>query len=204
MRQRETEHERGRVRERGRHRIWNRLQALSCQHRARCGARTHGPRNHDLSQSRPLNQLSHPGAPLQIISAVTFASPSCHNFLFSPSFYLLDNCHCPLTAFVGSLQSLPPIHPSHHCQSNLFIYKWPPIVSVTLCDIINLPHSCTSCFVNRRLEQAPKRWCDLCCVSWARQRGELWIFLSGRLRLNAVHFWVYVYYPASNECPPKC
>ena len=63
LRQRETEHEWGRVRERGRHRIWNRLQALSCQHRARRGAWTHGPRDHDLSQSRPLNRLSHPGAP---------------------------------------------------------------------------------------------------------------------------------------------
>ena len=49
--------------ERGRHRIWNRLQALSCQHRAWCGARTHGPQDHDLSRSRPLNRLSHPGAP---------------------------------------------------------------------------------------------------------------------------------------------
>ena len=29
--ERETEHEQGRGRERGRHRIWNRLQALSCQ-----------------------------------------------------------------------------------------------------------------------------------------------------------------------------
>ena len=34
---RETEHERGRVRERGRHRMWSRLQALSCQHRADAG-----------------------------------------------------------------------------------------------------------------------------------------------------------------------
>ena len=49
--------------ERGRHRIWNRLQALSCQHRARRRARTHGPRDHDLSWSRPLNRLSHPGTP---------------------------------------------------------------------------------------------------------------------------------------------
>uniref|UniRef100_A0ABI7ZXC6 Prefoldin subunit 1 n=1 Tax=Felis catus TaxID=9685 RepID=A0ABI7ZXC6_FELCA len=40
---RETEHEQGRSRERGRHRIQNRLQALSCQHRARRGARTHRP-----------------------------------------------------------------------------------------------------------------------------------------------------------------
>ena len=63
MRQREIEHEWGRVRERGRHSIRNRLQALSCQHRARRGARTHRPRDHDPSRSRPLNRLSHPGAP---------------------------------------------------------------------------------------------------------------------------------------------
>ena len=49
--------------ERGTHRIWNRLQAPSCQRRARRGARTHGPWDHDLSRSRPLNWLSHPGAP---------------------------------------------------------------------------------------------------------------------------------------------
>ena len=46
----ETEHERGRGRERGRHRIGNRLQALSHQPRARRGARTHGPRDHDLAE----------------------------------------------------------------------------------------------------------------------------------------------------------
>ena len=45
--------------ERGRHRIWSRLQALSCQHRAQCGAWTHKPWNHDLSWSWTLNQLSH-------------------------------------------------------------------------------------------------------------------------------------------------
>ena len=50
-------------RERGRHRIPSRLQALSCQHGARCGARTHRPWDHDLSWSRTLNRLSHPGAP---------------------------------------------------------------------------------------------------------------------------------------------
>ena len=44
-------------------RIWSRLQAQSCQHRAWCRARTHGPRDHVLSQSRTLNRLSHPGAP---------------------------------------------------------------------------------------------------------------------------------------------
>ena len=49
-------------RERGRHRIQSRLQAPSCQHRARCRARTHEPRDCDLSQSRTFNRLSHSGA----------------------------------------------------------------------------------------------------------------------------------------------
>ena len=41
----------------------SRLQAPSCQHRARCGVWTHKPWDHDLSQSQTLSQLSHPGAP---------------------------------------------------------------------------------------------------------------------------------------------
>ena len=63
LRQRETQHEQGRGRERGKHRIWSRLQALSCQHRARRGARAHGWQDRDLSRSWPLNRLSHPGTP---------------------------------------------------------------------------------------------------------------------------------------------
>ena len=62
--ERETERERGRGRGIQRHRIWSRLQALSCQHRARHGARTHGPWDHNLSQSQTLNQPSHPGTPI--------------------------------------------------------------------------------------------------------------------------------------------
>ena len=57
----ETEPEWGRGRERRGHRIWNRPQALSCQHGTRCGACE--PQDHDLSRSRTLNRLSHPGAP---------------------------------------------------------------------------------------------------------------------------------------------
>ena len=53
-RQRETEHAWGRNKERGRRRIPSRPQAPSCQHRARHGARTHGPRDHDPSRSRRL------------------------------------------------------------------------------------------------------------------------------------------------------
>ena len=48
--------------ERGRHRIWSRLHALSCQHRAHRGALTHKSWDHDLSWSWTLNPLSHPGA----------------------------------------------------------------------------------------------------------------------------------------------
>ena len=46
--------------ERGRHRIWNRLQALSSQHRARRGARTHKLQDHNLSRRQTLNLVSHP------------------------------------------------------------------------------------------------------------------------------------------------
>ena len=42
-------------RERGRQRIWSRLQAPSCQHRAWRRARTHELKDHDLSQSHTLN-----------------------------------------------------------------------------------------------------------------------------------------------------
>ena len=60
----ETEHEQGKGRERGRHRIQSRFQTLSCQQRAPCGARTHELQDHELSRSWLLNHLSHPGAPL--------------------------------------------------------------------------------------------------------------------------------------------
>ena len=59
--ERERERERERRRQRARHRIWSRLQALSCQHGARRGAWTHEPWDHDLSWSRTPNGLSHPG-----------------------------------------------------------------------------------------------------------------------------------------------
>ena len=44
---------------RGRHRIWSRLQFLSCQHRTWRRAQIHKPQDHDLSQVWTLNQLSH-------------------------------------------------------------------------------------------------------------------------------------------------
>ena len=67
----ETECQQGRSRERGRHRIWSRLLALSCQHGARRGARTHELRDRDLSRSWTLNPLSHPGASGSVCSKLT-------------------------------------------------------------------------------------------------------------------------------------
>ena len=58
LRGRKTECEKGRGRERGRHRIGSMLQALSCQHRA-----GHGVWDHDLSRGWKLNRRSYPGTP---------------------------------------------------------------------------------------------------------------------------------------------
>ena len=56
----------GAERERARHRIWSRLQALICQHRARRGSRSHEPWDHDLSRSWMFNRLSLPGTPIYL------------------------------------------------------------------------------------------------------------------------------------------
>ena len=61
-RERETQCERGRGRERGRPRIGSGLQAPSRWHRVPRGARTREPRDRDLSPTQMLNRLSHPGA----------------------------------------------------------------------------------------------------------------------------------------------
>ena len=61
--EKDIQREWGRDRERGRHGIRSRLQALSCQHRAWHGARTHELWDHDLSRSWTLNQLTNLGAP---------------------------------------------------------------------------------------------------------------------------------------------
>ena len=52
----------------GKTQIWSRLQALSCQHRARRGAQTHKSWDHDLSQSGTLKWLSYQVAPPPTVS----------------------------------------------------------------------------------------------------------------------------------------
>ena len=85
----------GRGSERGRHRIGSRLQALSCQHRARRRARTHELWGHDLSRSRTLNRLSHPGAPGSHILKIGLTEKCC-----GEENHILD-----FTAFQGSRDS---------------------------------------------------------------------------------------------------
>ena len=68
-------------------RIWSRLQALSCQHRAWHGAQTHGPRDHDLSRSRMLNQLSHPGALYSLLKSIPLYEKTT---IYLTSFSLMD------------------------------------------------------------------------------------------------------------------
>ena len=60
--EKETKCEWGKDRERRRDRIRSRFLAPRCHHRAWRGARTHEPGDRDLSSSRTLNWLSHPGA----------------------------------------------------------------------------------------------------------------------------------------------
>ena len=75
QRETETDREQGGGRERGRHRTWSRLHALSCQHRAWCRAWTHEPHDHDLNWSCMLNRLN-PGSPKRIIlKDVKFPTP---------------------------------------------------------------------------------------------------------------------------------
>ena len=110
-----------------------------------------------------------------LVNTMVDNSPSCYNFLFSPSLYLLNNCHCPFTSIFGSLQFLLQIQPSSvrvifSYESDLRFWEW------HCWNIIHLLHFYTFSFVCRRPGQAPKQWCYLDYVPWVSQRGELWIF----------------------------
>ena len=89
--------------EREGHRIWNRLQALSCQHRARRGARTHWPWDHDLSRSRPLNH---------------WATQAPHGILFLRSFLSTLSPHFSKQV---TTQSLPEKFPAIECPGTSFL-----------------------------------------------------------------------------------
>ena len=82
-------------RERGRHRIRNRLQALSHQPRARRGARTHGPRDRDLAEVGRLTDCATqaPHLPLLNTKEITLRifPYTCKCLLQKGSFYLIFN-----------------------------------------------------------------------------------------------------------------
>ena len=69
--------------ETGRHRIRNRLQALSCQHKAQSGAQTQEPPYHDPRRSPTLNWLSHPVALISHFKYTYFNSSGCFNCQFA-------------------------------------------------------------------------------------------------------------------------
>ena len=95
---RETEHQWGRSRKRGRHRIRSRLQAPSCQHGAWRGAWIHGPRDHDLSWSQMLNWLSHPSAQNREVSIQeTGFLDHTHDCLWSIASVALTAVYTPST-----------------------------------------------------------------------------------------------------------
>ena len=74
----------------------NRKQAPGCEpsaHRARRGARTHGPRDRDLSRSRTLNRLRHPGAPRLFFLDVNSARPRGWLLLISFSHTAQGSAH---------------------------------------------------------------------------------------------------------------
>ena len=82
-------------RERVGHRIRSRLQALSCQHRARRGAQPHQRQDHNLSRSQTFNQLSHPGAPGYILHMLyTMMKIASHDFCFRLGYFFLK-CDVP-------------------------------------------------------------------------------------------------------------
>ena len=95
-RERETECKQGRDRERGSHRIRSRFQAPHCQHRGWHGAWTHKPWDQNLSWSRTLNRLSHPG------------SSACFLFKASVCFGVTANAQSSVTvvAFLASQRML--------------------------------------------------------------------------------------------------
>ena len=106
-------------RERRRHRIWSRLQALSCQHRAQHGARTCELQHHDLSQSQTLHWLSHPGAPIS--SSIKWEIESCFLSLYIE--FSLVKSSLPHQGFWILCVSL-----SHLSQQALGLPKFPSVI----------------------------------------------------------------------------
>ena len=105
-RETETESMSGGGVERDTHRMWSRLQALSCQHRARHRARTRRLWDHDPSRSLTLNQLSHPGAPSHAFCESRTPAPSsqAHSVIVALRFHMRR---------ITDLKTHHPVAPAH-------------------------------------------------------------------------------------------
>ena len=115
-------------RERGRHRIRSRLQALSCQHRARQGTRTHRLRDHDLSRSWRLHWLTHPGFPMYKF----LCRPMFPFLLCRPSVELLHHWVTPCFMFWAPVRLFSPTPALFFvCTSNVWGVRFPHISANT-------------------------------------------------------------------------
>ena len=100
-------------RERWRHRIWSRSQALSCQHRAQCGARTYKLRDYDLNWSQTLNRLSHQATLPLLFSWGTYHSPSSRRDIYFTLHQVRSCLWAGSISYLTSLLSKAPAWPFH-------------------------------------------------------------------------------------------
>ena len=184
-RERERERERtwaGGGRERGRHRIRRRLQALSCQHRARRGAQTHELWDRDLRWGQRLKRQSrHPGAPQNGISLRGYATfyfsiQQSLDVSFPPAHVLAINEWCFREYSHTGFFERSCLFISLGCTSRSRTVEWPSLLffyfnqSVVFCE--------TWCFVIAGDPQAGwEKWCTEgrlpgsaggACDSWSR------------------------------------
>ena len=117
----EREHEWGRGRERGRHGIQNRLQALSCQHRAWGRAQTHKLQDHDLSRSGTLNWLSLPGASQQGFSLKVHKQQGWASVHIPSPLYIFSYMFLLLFLLLPNVYSIIPFLISWKYEKILFI-----------------------------------------------------------------------------------
>ena len=143
----ETEHEQGRGRERGGNRLWSRLQALSCGHRAQHRAWTHRPWDHHLSWSRMVNCNYEKVLPTKFGCSMLLAS-----FLKTSALYQGEEvntnfniwCHCLTSSSNNHILTRREIHSLYsHCFFFFFIFT-----TVKICWILKLLESFCKNLIN--------------------------------------------------------
>ena len=106
----------------------DRLQALSHQPRAWCRARTHGPQDRDLSWSRTLNRLSHPGAPWGFLLRKDAVHVKCFFCIYWQDHLVLILSSVNVMYHVDWFANIEPAlqsrNESHLIMVILFIYCW--------------------------------------------------------------------------------